>query len=298
MKPVTPTASRLIAVPVTIWSAARTIVKMPNSSATIAAPTRPPTKPIKTLCVACAARTAVIAAVSIIPSMPRLMMPLRWTTSSPSTARRSGVDATMASGSDCTRTSITAAEAPEEDEHEDHDGLAERGHARGDAGAALQLAGSGHERAEEERRGNGRERMQTGEQRHGDAGVAVAGREALEQPMCDAEELDAAGESGDGAGEGHGPHDLRVHANPGPRRRGRVVAGGAQAETARRAIQKKPRRDRSEQREENADVQRADLRQRHDRIRLRILPRALLQRAIHRVSEQMDRHEVQQDRRQ
>src|SRR3954452_14277226 len=58
----------------------------------------PPRKPRITLCVSCAVMTAVIAAVSIIPSMPRLIMPARSTTSSPRTASSSGVDATIASG--------------------------------------------------------------------------------------------------------------------------------------------------------------------------------------------------------
>src|SRR5882672_6641103 len=149
------------------------------------APAMPPRKPIVALCVSCAARTADIADASIIPSMPRLIMPARCTMSSPSTASSSGVAATMAMAS----ISIMSAEAPEEDEREDDDGLAERRHARGDAGRALQLARTGDERAEERRGEDRGQRMQVRQQRDRDAGVAVAGRESLEQPMRDAEEL-------------------------------------------------------------------------------------------------------------
>src|SRR5262249_6529864 len=160
------------------------------------------------------------AAVSIIPSMPRLIMPARSTTSSPSTASSSGVEATIASSS----TSIPGTHPPERDEREDHHRLPERGHLRGDARGTLQLAGARGERAEEDR---GRQRgqwMQFAEKRDGDAGVSVAGGEALEQSMRDAEELDAAGKSGDRAGDGHGAHELRVDVDAGVLCRRWVVA--------------------------------------------------------------------------
>src|SRR5262245_44742760 len=164
------------------------MAKRPNSAPTAAAPTTPPANPRTTLLVSCVATTVVIAAVSIIPSMPRLIMPARSTTSSPSTARSSGVAATMASSS----TSIPGTHPPEGDEGEDHDGLAERGHGGGDVRGALQLARAGGQGAEEERRRERAQRMQLGQQCHGDAGVAVAGRESLEEPVRDAEQLDAA----------------------------------------------------------------------------------------------------------
>src|SRR5215210_6552623 len=169
----------------------------------------PPRNPNAALPVACAVRPAVIAAINIIPSMPRLMMPLRWTTSSPSTARSSGVAARSASGSELPIKSTTSSNMFESDEHENHDGLSERGHGGGDVRGALQLARSGDERAEEERRRERSEGMELCEQRHGDAGVAVACSEALEETIRDAEELDAAGQSGGGAGDGHRPHELR-----------------------------------------------------------------------------------------
>src|SRR5207244_9971284 len=137
-----------MAVPATIWSAAKTMANSPNSAPTAAAPTTPPTKPTSALSVHCAATTDVIAAASIIPSMPRLIMPARSTTSSPSTASSSGVDATMASSS----RSIPGTHPPEGDEGEDHHRLPERGDGGGDAGGALQLAGAGSQRAEENRR--------------------------------------------------------------------------------------------------------------------------------------------------
>src|SRR5438067_2703646 len=187
------------------------MAKRPNSAPTAAAPTTPPTKPTMTLCVHCVATTEVIAAVSIIPSMPRLIMPARSTTNSPSTASSSGVDATMASR----MTSIPGTHPPEGDEGEDHHRLSERGDGRGDVRGALQLSGAGGQRAEENRRGQRGQRMQLSEERHGDAGVAVAGGESLEQPMRDPEQLDAAGQSGNGAGDGHGPDELRVDVDAG-----------------------------------------------------------------------------------
>src|SRR6185295_578231 len=135
-----------------------------KSIAMMSAPATPPANPTITLPVDCCASTAVIAAVSIIPSMPRLIMPARWTTSSPSTASSSGVDATMAIGSAWRMTSITCAPAPEDDEHEDHDGLSERRHVGGDPRRALQFAGAGDERAEEDRRRDRRQRMELREQ--------------------------------------------------------------------------------------------------------------------------------------
>src|SRR5947209_1819738 len=179
------------------------MAKMPKIAATNSAPRMPPANPASTLCVACCASTAVIAAVSIIPSMPRLMMPARCTTISPSTASSSGVEAMIAIGSACRMTSITCAPAPEKNEDEDHDRFAEDRHVRGDAGRSLQLARAGGERAEEDRRRDRRQRMQLRQQRDGDAGVAVAGGEALEQPMRDAEQLDAAGQSGQRAADAH-----------------------------------------------------------------------------------------------
>src|SRR5947207_6172405 len=136
------------------------MAKTPNSAAMIAAPSTPPANPATTLPVVCCAIAAVIAAVSIIPSMPRLMMPERCTTSSPSTARRSGVDATIAIGSARRMTSITSAPAPEENQYQDHDGLTEDRDIRRNAGRSLQLARAGHERAEENRTRDRAERMQ------------------------------------------------------------------------------------------------------------------------------------------
>src|SRR5213593_295767 len=147
------------------------MVKSPNSAPAAAAPTIPPAKPAIALLVNCAATTEVIAAVSIIPSMPRLIMPARSTTSSPSTASSSGVDATMASR----MTSIPGTHPPERDERENHHRLPERGDGRRDVRGALQLAGARCQRAEKNRRGQRGQRMQLAEQRHGDAGVAVAG---------------------------------------------------------------------------------------------------------------------------
>src|SRR5215212_8143354 len=144
------------------------MAKMPKRRAISAAPAMPPAKPSSTLFVACAASTEVMAAASIIPSMPRLMMPLRWTTSSPCTARSSGVAATMASGI----TSSAASNMLESDQHEDDRGLAEGGHGGGDVGGALQFARAGDQRAEEEGGGERGKRMELREQRHGDPGVA------------------------------------------------------------------------------------------------------------------------------
>src|SRR5688500_14848688 len=117
------------------------MAKMPNSEASTSAPATPPANPTITLLVNCAAITDVIAATSIIPSMPRLIMPPRWTTSSPSTARRSGIEATSASGT----ASASSSNTFEDDQHENDHGLRERRHARGDVRGALQLARAGDE---------------------------------------------------------------------------------------------------------------------------------------------------------
>src|SRR4051812_22096908 len=176
------------------------MAKSPNSAPTAAAPATPPAKPSAMLPVSCVAATAVIAAVSIIPSIPRLIIPARSTTSSPSTASSSGVAATIASSS----TSIAGTHPPERDEREDHHRLAEGGDRRRDVRGALQLARAGGQRAEENGRRERGQRMQLRQQRHRDAGVAVAGGEALEEAMCHAEQLDGAGKPGQRAGERHG----------------------------------------------------------------------------------------------
>src|SRR6266446_9793626 len=155
------------------------MAKSPNSTPITSAPAMPPANPTNALFVSCAASTDVIAAVSIIPSMPRLMMPLRSTTSSPSTASSSGVEATIASTTASIMRRLLQPQRAEEDEGQDHDGLSERGHGRGNVGGALQLARAGRERAEEECGGQRGQRMELGEQRHGDARVAVSRGEAL-----------------------------------------------------------------------------------------------------------------------
>src|SRR5579859_217267 len=139
----------------------------------------PPANPATMLPVSWAAITEVIAAHSIMPSMPRLMMPLRWTTSSPSTASSSGVDATIASRIE----SITCVIPPERDQREDHHRLSECGHGRRDAGGPLQLARAACKCAEEKRRDERGARVELREQRDGDSGVAVARGESLEQPV-------------------------------------------------------------------------------------------------------------------
>src|SRR5687768_8681229 len=143
------------------------MTKKPKTIATSNAPAMPPRNPSATLFVSCAARTAVIAATSIIPSMPRLMIPLRCTTSSPCTARSSGVAARIASG----RALMTRSRSSifEPNEHEDHDRLTQRRDAGGDVGGALQLARARDERAEEKCRADCRERVKLREQRDGDA---------------------------------------------------------------------------------------------------------------------------------
>src|SRR5260221_974383 len=187
MNPVTPSASRLMAVPVTIWSAFATIANAPNSAPIASAPAIPPAKPSSALFVTCAARTDVMAAVSIIPSRPRLSRPLRSTTSSPSTARSSGVAATMASTAASIMGRLPQPPAAEQDQDEDDHRLPERGHGRGDVRGALQLAGAGGERAEEERRGEGGQRVELPEQGPGDSGIAVSRRESFEEAMRHAE---------------------------------------------------------------------------------------------------------------
>src|SRR5262249_23307062 len=159
----------------------------------------PPMKPSITLFVSCAASTDVIAAVSIIPSMPRLRMPARSTTSSPSTASSSGVAATIARRAASIMRRLLQPPTAEEDQRENDDGVAGRRYGRGDVRGTWKLAGARRERPEEERGGERRQRMELREQRDGDAGVAVARREALEETMRDAEELDAAREPGQAA---------------------------------------------------------------------------------------------------
>src|SRR5687767_10563315 len=132
------------------------MVNSPKISATAAAPPIPATGPPS---------TAHIAATSIIPSTPRLMMPLRCITSSPCTTRSSGVDARSASGIRSAIWSYTF----ESDQDENHDGLAECGQSGRDVRAPLQLSGPGSHRAEEERRGDAGERMQLRQKRDGDS---------------------------------------------------------------------------------------------------------------------------------
>ena len=104
-------------------------------------------------------------------------------------------------------------------QHEDDERLAERRDGGGDVRGALQLARAGDERAEEDRGDDRRERMELREERDGDPGVAVAGGEALEEPVRDAEELDPARKPGGRAGEGHGTGDLGVTLTPARARR-------------------------------------------------------------------------------
>src|SRR5216684_3009905 len=129
------------------------MAKSPNSMPMTSAPAMPPANPTNALFVSCAASTDVIAAVSIIPSIPMLIIPLRSTTSSPSTASSSGVEATIASATASIMRRLLQPPCAEEDEGKNDDGLSERGHGRGNVGGALQLASAGRERAEEECRG-------------------------------------------------------------------------------------------------------------------------------------------------
>src|SRR5260221_1342744 len=179
------------------------MAKSPNNMPITRAPAMPPANPTVALFVSCAASTDVIAAVSIIPSIPRLMMPLRSTTSSPSTASSSGVEATIASTTASIMRRLLQPPRAEEDEGQADDGLSERGHGRGDVDGPLQLVGAGRERAEKECRGQRGQGMELGEQRHGDAGVSVPRGEALEEAMRHAEQLDAAGQPRHPAGDGH-----------------------------------------------------------------------------------------------
>jgi hypothetical protein len=161
----------------------------------------------------------------------------------------------------------------------------------------LQFAGAGDERAEKQRRHDRRQRMELREQRDRDAGVAVAGGEALEEAVRDAEELDAAGQSGGGAGEGHRTRELRAHVDARPLRRERIEAGRAQAQTFGGMSDQPPSADAHEQRERNAGVQFADCRKRSGGgIALRILRDTLAQRTVHTPAEKVQRGEVQQDR--
>src|SRR6202035_2694838 len=97
---------------------------------------------------------------------------------SPSTASSRGVAATIASR----RMSIMP-RSPEGQDRQDDDRLPERGDRGRDVAGALQLARPGGQRAEEERGSDGGQRMKLREKSDGDSGVAVAGSEALEQPV-------------------------------------------------------------------------------------------------------------------
>src|SRR5258706_3665581 len=276
-------------------------VKRPNSAPIASAPAMPPAKPRSTLFVSCAASTDVIAAVSIIPSRPRLRMPERSATSSPSTASRRGVAATSAMRIASIMRTLPQAPAPEENEGEDDGGLAERRHRRGDAGRPLQLSGARRQRAEEERRAERRQGMELREQRHGDAGVAVAGGEALEETMRHAEELDASAETGPSAGDGHRARDLCGDVHSRPERGIGVEAGGAEPQSLDRAIEEQPRRHARGYGQQRAGVQLpiAEQRQRRRRdVALRILPGSFAQRSVHKPAEEMNADEVQQDGRQ
>src|SRR5579872_4168692 len=235
--------------------------------------------------------TDVIAATSIVPSMPRLMMPLRWTMTSPSTASSRGVEATMASRS----ASIACTEAPEGDQHENDGGLAERRHGRGDVRRALQLARTARQRAEKNRGEQRRQRMQLRQKSDRDSGVAVARGEALEESMRDGEQLEPAREAGHRTGNRHGARDLRVDVHAGPQRGERIQSCCAKSQAFFRSIEQQPRRDADGDRDH--DLARGRQRDR-DGIRLRILRILLLQRPVDRVPEEMDGDEVEKDGRQ
>src|SRR5258707_4229751 len=159
------------------------MAKSPNNMPITSAPAMPPANPTVALFVSCAASTDVIAAVSIIPSIPRLMMPLRSTTSSPSTASSSGVEATIASTTASIMRPLLQPPRAEEDEGQDDDGLSERDDGRRDVGRPLQLTRARGQRAEEERRGERGQRMKLREESDRDTGVAIARGEALEEAM-------------------------------------------------------------------------------------------------------------------
>src|ERR1700730_9686666 len=111
---------------------------------------------------------------------------------SPSTASRSGVEAMIARMSE----SITCTECSESDHGEDHDRLPEGRNRGGDVRRTLQLARTGGQRAEEKCGEQRRQRVQLREQRDCDTRISIASSEALEEPVGDAEELDAASEPG------------------------------------------------------------------------------------------------------
>src|SRR3954470_3467269 len=103
--------------------------------------------------------------------------------------------------------------------------------------------------------------MQLREQRDGDARVAVAGGEALEEAMRDSEELDAAGQSSQRAADAHRADELAVDVDARPLRGARVEAGRAQTQAFHRSVEEEPRRDAGEDRQRQSRVQLAELRQ-------------------------------------
>src|SRR5215475_13362311 len=141
---------------------------------------------------------AVIAPITRLPSRPRLMRPLRSVMHSPRLTKRNGVLTRSAPPSTAIGTTHQPMEAsamvavplgspPKNAEaaverfarqHRDEDHALQHQHRGvGQAEAALQQAAAGIDAAEQDRDRDHRERIMPGEERHQDAGEAVAGSE-------------------------------------------------------------------------------------------------------------------------
>src|SRR5581483_5055786 len=313
-----------------IWSAARVTATSAKTSAIARPATAAAATPASGLPDEAAAAAAAKAPTSIMPSRPMLRTPARSTRSSPSAARRIGVASATAaarnasstarrSGGGCrlglargglappTRPLHDARERrrPRRGHREQRRALhRDRDHGR-HAGRPLHRARARSERREEESRRDGARCPEVSEQRDRDRGVAVSGREAVEEPVRHPGELYGARETRERARQRERDREVAADRKPGETRRRRVQPGSAEPEPEGRERQEAARRRREPEGERDAGVEPVagavqearEAGRLRDRGRLGVGAARLLQRARDRPRDQVERDEVEEDRR-
>ena len=122
------------------------------------------------------------------------------------------------------------------------------------AGRPRHRPGAVEDDGEEQRGGDGAERVQLRQRGDDDAGIAVAGREVGGHLEAHAADLAGAGEPGERAGDQRCDQDDAADLHAGIVRRGRIVADRADLEAERRARQHPPDDDRGNQRQQHAEM--------------------------------------------
>ena len=229
-------------------------------------------------------RKARKAPMLMIPSQPRLKTPARWLKFSPRAARSSATEkGTPRASTSCRNwtplmarppSPSLAEEAPAarrvegalpgvrvgddhagRDDGQDDDALEHQHHVGRHAGRALGHVGADEEQAEEDRGRDDAGRVEAAEERHHDAGEAVAAGDGLDGPVVDAGHLDRAGQPGEAAGQHHGRDQGALHVDAGVAGRLGLGAGGAQPVAEGGAPEHEPGQEGQDQGQHEAGVE-------------------------------------------